>query len=203
METEQLDDISGKILDAASKRFLHYGYGKTTMSEIAEDCNMSTGNLYRYFSSKLDIAEMFVHALRRKQLDRLRAVSEREDLGPAGKLREFFLLKLKITYERFHNKPKAYELSNELMETRPEIAKSWESAEIDILSAILSSGISAGAFTTEDTKKTAKILIDSAYRFASPVVFHDGEFAQLREELNGVIDFILDGFRWRTSRVKT
>ncbi|MEZ5914966.1 MAG: TetR family transcriptional regulator [Parvularculaceae bacterium] len=40
-----LDETARAILDAASRRFLHYGYGKTTMSEIAGDCNMSTGNI--------------------------------------------------------------------------------------------------------------------------------------------------------------
>ena len=44
MPNEHLDEIATQILDAASRRFLHYGYGKTTMSEIAKDCNMSTGN---------------------------------------------------------------------------------------------------------------------------------------------------------------
>ena len=74
MPTENLDETAKQILDAASRRFLHYGYGKTTMSEIAQDCNMSTGNLYRYFPSKLDIAEMFVRVLRREQVAKLRAV---------------------------------------------------------------------------------------------------------------------------------
>ena len=46
-----------QILDAATNRIKHYGYGKTTMSEIAGDCGMSAGNIYRFFASKLDIAE--------------------------------------------------------------------------------------------------------------------------------------------------
>ena len=45
-QTDNLDETALRILEAASDRFLHYGYGKTTMSEIAKDCNMSTGNLY-------------------------------------------------------------------------------------------------------------------------------------------------------------
>ena len=45
-----------QIILAAKERFLHYGYPKTTMAEVAADCNMSPGNLYRYFKGKLDIA---------------------------------------------------------------------------------------------------------------------------------------------------
>src|SRR5947199_8852886 len=46
-----------KIIEAAKCRFSHFGYGKTTMAEVAGDCEMSPGNLYRFFPGKLDIAE--------------------------------------------------------------------------------------------------------------------------------------------------
>ena len=200
MTTEKLDETANQILDAASRRFLHYGYGKTTMSEIAKDCNMSTGNLYRYFPSKLDIAESFVHTLRRDQVAKLRAVLERAEAGPRDKLREFFLLKFRIAYERFHDKPKAYELSSELMTARPKIALEWENAEGRVLAEILLEGDAQGAFAMADARQTAKILLDAAYRFTSPVVFHEGEFDDLAAELNGVIDLVLDGFSWRAAR---
>lgn len=199
MPTEHLDDTAKQILDAASRRFLHYGYGKTTMSEIAQDCNMSTGNLYRYFPSKLDIAEMFVRVLRREQVANLRAVLDNSDLSPEKKVREFFLLKLKIAYERFHDKPKAYELSRELLTSRPKVALEWENAEARVLSEILIEGDAAGVFAAENPQKMAKVLLDAGYRFTSPAVFHEGEYDALAAELNGVIDLLLDGFAWRAS----
>ncbi len=200
MPIENLDETAKQILDAASRRFLHYGYGKTTMSEIAKDCNMSTGNLYRYFASKLDIAEMFVRMLRREQIARLRAVLEAPGGTPAQKLREFFFLKFKIAYERFHDKPKAYELSRELISARPKVALEWENAEGRVLSEILVLGDEDGSFAVDNPPKTAKILQDTAYRFTSPAVFHEGDFNELGDELNGVIDLILDGFAWRAAR---
>lgn len=200
MPTENLDETAKQILDAASRRFLHYGYGKTTMSEIAQDCNMSTGNLYRYFPSKLDIAEMFVRVLRREQVARLREVLENPDLSPCQKLREFFLLKFKIAYDRFHDKPKAYELSSELIGARPKVAMEWEAAEGRVLSEILQLGDADGSFAVENAASIAKILQDACYRFTSPAVFHEGEFDELAAELNGVIDLILDGFSWRSAR---
>ncbi|HBA42012.1 MAG TPA: TetR/AcrR family transcriptional regulator, partial [Alphaproteobacteria bacterium] len=50
------DTIRTKIIDAARRRIGRYGYCKTTMAELAADCGMSPGNLYRYFPGKLDIA---------------------------------------------------------------------------------------------------------------------------------------------------
>jgi TetR/AcrR family transcriptional regulator len=40
------------ILEAAQKRFAHYGIGKTTMNEIAADIGMSKASLYYYFPDK-------------------------------------------------------------------------------------------------------------------------------------------------------
>ena len=203
MPTENLDETAKQILHAASRRFLHYGYGKTTMSEIATDCNMSTGNLYRYFASKLDIAESFVRVLRREQISRLREVLVDPSTTPAEKLRQFFLLKFKLAYERFHDKPKAYELSSELLTARPKVALEWENAEGRVLSEILMLGNEDGSFVIENATNIAKILQDAGYRFTSPAVFHEGEFDELATELNGVIDLVLDGFAWRAAKTPT
>ena len=200
MPIDNLDETAKQILDAASRRFLHYGYGKTTMSEIAQDCNMSTGNLYRYFPSKLDIAEMFVRVLRREQVARLRAVADAPDQGPAEKLRAFFLKKFKLAYERFHDKPKAYELSSELLTSRPKVGIEWENAEGRVLAEILIQGDEEGVFAVENPAETAKILQDAGYRFTSPAVSHEGEFDVLAAELNGVVDLFLDGFAWRAAK---
>lgn len=50
--TDQQDIKREKILDAAHQRFLHYGYSKTTMNEIAGDLSMSKALLYYYFPDK-------------------------------------------------------------------------------------------------------------------------------------------------------
>ncbi|HAL51791.1 MAG TPA: TetR/AcrR family transcriptional regulator, partial [Sphingobacterium sp.] len=41
-----------KILEAATRRFSHFGMAKTTMSEIAKDLNFSKALLYYYFPDK-------------------------------------------------------------------------------------------------------------------------------------------------------
>ncbi len=199
MPTTNLDETARQILAAASRRFLHYGYKKTTMSEIADDCNMSSGNLYRYFPSKLDIAEMFVRVLRGEQVDNLRTVLDAPGRSPAQKVRDFFLLKFKLAYERFHDKPKAFELSSELILERPKVALEWENAEGRVLGEILSEGNADGSFAIDDVPAITKILQNTAYRFTSPALFHESGEEALAVELNGVIDLVLDGFAWRSA----
>ena len=198
--TENLDDTSKQILAAASRRFLHYGYGKTTMSEIAKDCNMSTGNLYRYFPSKLDIAQMFVAVLRSEHIESLRRILEAPEKSPVEKLRGFFCAKLRLAYERFHDKPKAFELSTALLAERPKVALEWEAAERRIIADILALGDQDGSFAVGNPHHAAHILQHAMHRFTSPSVFHEGEFEELSAELTSVLDLMIDGFAWRAHR---
>ncbi|MFM9975379.1 MAG: TetR/AcrR family transcriptional regulator [Beijerinckiaceae bacterium] len=41
-----------RILDAAERCFVCNGFHKSTMQDVAAECSMSPGNLYRYFPSK-------------------------------------------------------------------------------------------------------------------------------------------------------
>jgi len=43
------------IIEAALKRFAHYGLAKTTMTEIAKDISFSKALLYYYFPDKLSL----------------------------------------------------------------------------------------------------------------------------------------------------
>lgn len=47
-----MEDRKDQIIDAATRRFMHYGFSKTTMNEIAEDIKITKANLYYYYSEK-------------------------------------------------------------------------------------------------------------------------------------------------------
>lgn len=167
------------------------------MSEIANDCNMSTGNLYRYFPSKLDIAETFVRVLRQEAIGQLSRIAEDNTRNAADKLRQFFHHKCRYAYDRFHNNPKAYELSAELITERPKLAMEWEANEGRILAGILAEGERAGLFAIGNPARMARIVQDAAFRFTGPGVIREGEFDEIIDELDGVLDLVLDGFAWR------
>ncbi|GGH26671.1 TetR/AcrR family transcriptional regulator [Sphingobacterium alkalisoli] len=47
-----MDNRKEEIVEAAIKRFSHYGFNKTTMNEIAEDLRITKANLYYYYPDK-------------------------------------------------------------------------------------------------------------------------------------------------------
>jgi AcrR family transcriptional regulator len=61
-----------KILEAAYNRFLHYGYSKTTMNEIAGDICMSKALLYYYFPDK---SQLYIDVMRRVAKEYLDALT--------------------------------------------------------------------------------------------------------------------------------
>ena len=55
-----------KILDAAQKRMVKFGYRKVTMDEIAQDLGMSKNTIYRQFVSKEEIAQSLLKRLQQE-----------------------------------------------------------------------------------------------------------------------------------------
>ncbi|HZY39144.1 MAG TPA: TetR/AcrR family transcriptional regulator [Mucilaginibacter sp.] len=71
-----LQDIKKeKILEAAYNRFLHYGYSKTTMNEIAGDLSMSKALLYYYFPDK---SQLYIDVMRKVGNEYLNLYAEKE-----------------------------------------------------------------------------------------------------------------------------
>ena len=49
-----------RILDAASTLFMHYGFDKTTVSDIAQAAGVSKGAIYLHFQGKDDLLECLI-----------------------------------------------------------------------------------------------------------------------------------------------
>ena len=54
------EDIRNSILIAAERLFIKRGYENTSLKMIADICNISKSNIYRYFGSKEEIYETIV-----------------------------------------------------------------------------------------------------------------------------------------------
>jgi len=92
--TDLQDIKKEKILEAAYNRFLHYGYSKTTMNEIAGDLSMSKALLYYYFPDK---SRLYIDVMRKIADDYLRQYAERE--GSFENLRQAFEFQINTQHE--------------------------------------------------------------------------------------------------------
>lgn len=189
----QIDDTKHQILKAAMERIVHYGYGKTTMSEIAKDCNMSAGNIYRFFASKLDIAEAMARKFNEEAYETFSQVAERS--GPAAeRLREFFHYDLARTYTAIAEKAKILAVAEVLARERPLYMNEQLAHERTYLVKILEDGVARGEFRPlANPDEVAEMMQSGLMKYRFPQLFSMLTLPKLQRELDGVMDLLLAG----------
>lgn len=166
--TAQVEETRESILAAAEERFRQYGYGKTTMAEIAKDCGMSAANLYRYFESKLDIAKVMTRRFLAKKEARLRMLASNQELLAGKRLESFVLEMLRHVHQLWSEHPRINELVDSIMTESPEVMQQHNQILLGILADILSQGRASGELTFDDAAQTALIFLTSTKVFAAP-----------------------------------
>lgn len=186
------------ILKAAADRILHYGYNKTTMSEIAADCGMSAGNIYRFYPSKIDIAEAmtreFGNASRTIYEDIIRDAAR----SASKKLYDFFIARLERTFRVFEMNPKLMELADIMARERPEYLSEERAQERIQIERILDEGQKSGDFALPaDLTITADLVQCAMMKFRIPQLWTTEQLDSLRPELEGVLGLIFTGLSAR------
>src|ERR1700709_589622 len=92
--SDQQDVKKEKILEAAYQQFLHYGYSKTTMNEIAGDLSMSKALLYYYFPDK---SQVYVAVMRKVADDYLESLKSK--LNTFNDLKEAFVFQINTQHD--------------------------------------------------------------------------------------------------------
>lgn len=185
--------IQQKILDAAELRFQSYGYGKTTMAEIAADCEMSAANLYRYFENKQAIgAGLAQQCLLEKEL-LLKQVVEDKEKSAAEKLAAFIQQLLDHTYSHFESKPRLAELVEAITTQRPDVVEAHRSSKLNLLTQLLEQGRETGEFVFDDIKQTADAIHTASLLFYFPICMAMYSYQDLVKKAQNVTQLLLNG----------
>lgn len=187
-----------RILEAAMNRIKHYGYAKTTMAEIAADCSMSPGNIYRFFEAKIDIAEAMARKYYAERLASLSAITRNKTLKPDKKLRELLLARMRESYEVFQANAKILEVAEVLGTERPLFMNELLAQERVLIAAVVDEGVAAGLFAEGDSGFTAEMLQAATIKFSLPQLFSQLTLQKLEREFEGVINLFLTGLYARS-----
>ncbi|MGE0742186.1 MAG: TetR/AcrR family transcriptional regulator [Hyphomonadaceae bacterium] len=182
-----------RILHAAVNRIKHYGYGKTTMAEIAADCDMSPGNIYRFFEAKIDIAEAMARKHYADEQAELAALARKKEWPADKRLREIFFKRMRDSFCMFEENAKILEVAEVLHNERPLFANEQLALERVFLSAVLEDGEKAGLFKPGDHAFTAEMMQTATMKFSVPQLFSKLTLPKLERELDGVLSLILNG----------
>lgn len=182
-------DRKEAIIDAARDRFRRYGVRKTSMHEIAADCDLAVGTLYLYFENKdhliVGCADDFGEKHRQKAAEILAS-----RLAPADKLRRYLLSRFRAV-EDTRTSPHAAEIARAVIRLRPERFEQddlWLRANI---LSILREGVSRGAFDIEDPERDATVFL-LAIKYFLPVAGMEPYQTPTETNMCRVIEWFLE-----------
>ena len=190
------DGTAEEILAAATARFNQYGYRKTTMAEIAHDCGMSAGNLYRYFKNKADIGAAVCGIWFDTLQTALQEVADRPD-RPEVRLEAYVRTLMHVTLESCRETPHIREMIDFLSEERRDLLMGHLEARRAILGQIIEDGVAGGAFEVDDLHATTCAVQDAFVRFAYPPLLMFAPPDESERQIKPLVDLLVKGLRRR------
>lgn len=155
------------ILRAARQRFLHYGYRKTTIDEIASDAGVGKGTVYLYFGGKEDILLNLVHEVKRDITERMRAIAA-ASTPPEERLTEMVVVRILTVHDAHTATPHGNELVDELRPQLIQCGRAEYDAQTALLAEVLGEGHGRGDLDVPDPVRAAHLLTAAFAAFFPP-----------------------------------
>jgi AcrR family transcriptional regulator len=182
--------IRDQIVEAADTHFSHYGYGKTTVADLAKQIGFSKAYIYKFFDSKQAIGEAICARCLGGIMD---AVEESVAGGKSAtdKIRRLFNTISAQSVELFFNDRKLYDIAIY------SCAEQWPSSEAyvarvgEMLAEIIREGREAGEFERKTPIDEASRAIMMAFQpFMNPLMLQYNLDA-VPEGANEVVSLVL------------
>ncbi len=161
-------DSHTQIISAARKRFQHFGYTKTSMQDIADDCGMSAANLYRYYTGKLDIGS----AVLARELNKVHAACDDalSEAGPelSARLVAFFHAIIDTTRRQQRQSPLLSELFVTIVRIDPRVRVEFVAALKKKLTSLVTTAQENGQIRPGDPEKHADLILVACLAFVLP-----------------------------------
>lgn len=169
------DSKRDAIIEAAKRRFSHFGVGKTTMNEIADDLTISKASLYYYFPDKLSLYAAVLRDIIDSDNVYHQAYESEADPGKALLL----YLDNRIRFlNKYYNILEHLQVAN--LRTSKELAPVFtlvRNRQTGIIAGIIERGRVSGQLEVVQANKTAELLLDCMEGISSAALSEQNNFA--------------------------
>lgn len=186
-----------QILEAAEARFRQYGFNKTTMAEIATDCNMSAANLYRFFENKIDIGANLACNCLDTKADLLQSIVAETQESAANRLKKFIFAILEHTYKQWSETPRMNEMVEAMCGARMDIVDQHMYKKKALLVTLIKAGNQAGEFDVVDPEVSADAILTACTLFDIPLLMPLFSYEALERKADAVAELVLKGLLTR------
>lgn len=165
------EERKNEILEAALHCFLHFGFAKTSMDDVAKKANLSRPLIYLKFKNKEDLLSGLYEAILGTTIAESDTILSLK-ISKKEKLLKLFHVMTIAPWEKISGKPMSQEFYNTCDQADPRFFQKYEKQQLKIVTAILEDKVAAevlvlaveGLMTdlpsTKVLKKRIEILID-------------------------------------------
>jgi AcrR family transcriptional regulator len=138
-------DVRTQIVDAATEFFTHYGYQKTTVSDLAKAIGFSKAYIYKFFDSKQAIGEVICG-------NRLKMMTEAVDQAVSGvpsaaeRFRRMFKVVVETGTALFFENRKLYDIAATAASEGWPACRAYDAHATERITQILRDGRELGEF---------------------------------------------------------
>lgn len=180
-----------QIINTAKEHFRHYGYSKTSVGDIAKLIGVSNAYIYKFFSSKQDIAEAVCAETLGKIDDELIAISKLES-SATTRLRLTFKTLMKKSLELFFEERKLHEIA------ALSSANNWcantnhQAVLFSVIEQIIVDGREEGVFDRKaPLDEVCRGIVDAMIPISNPLLLEQKEPEMLEESLAALTNMVL------------
>lgn len=203
-EGQKSATVRQSILQAARQRFVHYGYKKTTIDEIAGDAGVGKGTVYLYFDGKDEILLTLVLEVKQRITEQMRTVAVAAG-RPQHKLKQMIVDCVLSVYDACTASAHGSELVDDLrlqlsshLAFAEQFGKETE-AQLALIVHVLREGNIQHVFAVNDPPKTAYLLLVAFAAYFPPYACHSCPQPRSRDEIEAgtqdLMDFLLAGLQ--------
>ncbi|MDB5154240.1 MAG: TetR/AcrR family transcriptional regulator [Mucilaginibacter sp.] len=161
--SDQQDIKKEKILEAAYQQFLHYGYSKTTMNEIAGALSMSKALLYYYFPDK---SQLYIAVTSKLANDYLKLLED--NISQIADLKEAFAFQIDTHHNFILNNYNFFDFIRLNEQNMPdeiwEIVDQIRQAEMDLLgNAIIAEAAKGKIKPVDNPREIVDLMLDALH----------------------------------------
>lgn len=189
MREEKRLQRRGRIIEAAKRLFLRYGYKKTTLDDIAREAGVGKATLYHYVSGKEELLEELVDALLTQFSARLDAVLA-ADCTSQERLSHYAEAWLAHHRETQEASPMTPEERMEQFPNMHRFIRRFHMKEHKVLSAVLREGIERGEFRSVDADRVATLLVAAFKGMVAELWRRPGDNSPV---VTGFLDVLFNG----------
>lgn len=197
---QEVNDKYDAIIEAAIRRFSHFGFQKTTMTEIAEDVSISKQALAYYFTDKQSLMQAVAGQIIQKYLHDVEscfksASSIEVALSALCDIKKSHFERYYMLYLQTSNadlKAAQSELTSFKLQVRTK--------EVALVATLLERSVANGEIAPTDVQKTSALLLDTLFAFECAVKLEkvlpdQQDFTDMIKKQKNILHLFVNGLK--------